>query len=224
MIHADRWLFDGHLPSVWLQQHFYDADTIHWYDVAASWVYFSHFVVSLTIAVVLWLRNRALWASFMRRWFALTALGLATYFLFPAAPPWWASEHGYVAEHVERMSGRGWDAIGLHSAGQLLNAGQALSNPVAAMPSLHSAFSACAIAFFLPMVRKRWWPLMLAYPLAMSVTLMYTGEHYAIDALVGWTYVVIVYTLVAFAERAWRHWRAAPEPAAPEPAAPVGSP
>ena len=204
MIHADEFLFGGTLPTLWLQQHFYDPGQIHWYDVAASFVYFSHFVVSLTLATVLWLRSRPMWASFMRRWFTLTALGLATYFLYPAAPPWWASQYGYISEHIERMSGRGWEAIGLHSAGKLLNAGQALSNPVAAMPSLHSAFSLCAVAFFFTKVSKRWLPLLIAYPLAMSITLIYTGEHYAIDAIVGFAYVGIVYLGVWLAEQWWR--------------------
>jgi len=203
MIHADEWLFGGTLPTLWAQEHLYDPNQIHWYDVLASFVYFSHFVVSLTIAAVLWFRSRPLWAAFMRRWFTLTAAGLVTYFLYPAAPPWWAHVHGYIADEVVRMSGRGWEAIGLHGGTKLLSVGQALSNPVAAMPSLHSAFAMSAVAFFLFRVRKRWIPLLLAYPLLMSVTLVYTGEHYIIDALVGYAYVAVVYLVVWLAERWW---------------------
>ncbi|MFI5954755.1 phosphatase PAP2 family protein [Cryptosporangium sp. NPDC051539] len=203
MIHADEWLFGGTLPTTWVQDHLYDAAHVHWYDVLASFVYFSHFVVSLTIAAVLWFRSRPLWAAFMRRWFTLTALGLATYFLYPAAPPWWASEHGYIAEHVMRMSGRGWEAIGLHGGSKLLAVGQSMANPVAAMPSLHSAFAMSAVAFFLFKVRKRWIPLLLAYPLLMSATLVYTGEHYVIDAIVGYAYVGAVYLFVWLGERWW---------------------
>jgi hypothetical protein len=206
MINADRWLF-GELPTLWLQEHFYDADQVHWWDLLASWIYFSHFLASFTVAVVLWIRRRQLWAAFMRRWFALTAAGLATYFLYPAAPPWWASKFGYIPEHVERMSGRGWEAMGLATAGKLLNVGQALSNPVAAMPSLHSGFALCVVAFFFTRVRKRWLPLLIAYPVAMSVVLAYTGEHYMIDAFVGWTYVGVVYLLVNLGERWWRERR-----------------
>jgi hypothetical protein len=208
MIDADVWLF-GELPTLWLQEHFYDPNHVHWWDVVASWIYFSHFVASFAVAVVLWVRRRALWAAFMRRWFGLTAAGLATYFLYPAAPPWWASKYGYLTEHVERMSGRGWDAIGLGTAGKLLNVGQAMSNPVAAMPSLHSGFALCVVAFFFTRVRKRWLPLLIAYPVAMSVVLAYTGEHYMVDAFVGWTYVGVVYLLVNLAERWWRARRAA---------------
>jgi hypothetical protein len=41
------------------------------------------------------------------------------------------------------------------------------------------------------------------YALAMGLTLVYTGEHFAVDVLVGWAYALIVYFL---ASRFWR-WR-----------------
>src|SRR5439155_19435120 len=97
LVHADRamfgWLTGGPVPTVWLQQHLYDPAVIHWWDVLASWVYFSHFVAGLGVAVVLWLRDRTRWAAFMRRWFVLSAAGLVTYFVYPAAPPWWAAQY-----------------------------------------------------------------------------------------------------------------------------------
>jgi hypothetical protein len=206
MVASDRvmfgWLTGGTVPTVWLQTHLYDPTGIHWYDVFASWVYFSHFVATPVVAVVLWVRNRDRFTRFAHRWFALSALGLATYFLYPAAPPWWAAKYGLI-EPVARISGRAWNAIGLHGAGNVLNAGQLAANPVAAMPSLHTAFALFVVVFFLPRVRRRWWPLMLAYPLAMTFTLVYTGEHYVIDVLVGWVYVGIAFALVAALERWW---------------------
>jgi hypothetical protein len=203
LIEADRFMFGGHVPTVWLQEHLYDPDSIRWYDVIASWVYFSHFVAALGVAVVLWLRRRELWASFMRRWFALSALGLITYFAYPAAPPWWAAKFGLLPE-VVRISTRGWQAIGLHGAGNILNAGQWAANPVAAMPSLHTAFALFVVVFFFGRVRRRWWPVLLTYPVAMTFTLMYTGEHYVIDVLVGWVYVGLAFLLCSLAERWWR--------------------
>ncbi len=79
MITADArmwgWATGGLPPTVWLQQHLYDPTRIHWWDLAASFVYFTHFVATPAIAVVLWLRNRARWAAFMRRWIALSRPG-----------------------------------------------------------------------------------------------------------------------------------------------------
>jgi membrane-associated phospholipid phosphatase len=190
-------------PTVWLQQHLYDPADIHWWDVAVSFVYFSHFVVTPAVAMVLWLRNRPRWAAFMRRWIALSAAGLATYFAYPAAPPWWAAQYGLISP-VGRISTRGWDDIGLHGAGNVLNAAQFdTSNQVAAMPSLHTAFALLVVVFFAQGVPRRWWPVLAAYPLAMTFTLLYTGEHWAIDILVGWIYVIGVLLLVGGAERWW---------------------
>ncbi|WP_433529002.1 phosphatase PAP2 family protein [Micromonospora sp. CA-263727] len=228
LILADRlmfgWAMDGQVPTVWLQQHLYQPE-VRWWDVLASWVYFSHFVAALAAATVLWMRERSRWAAFMRRWFFLCATGLITYFLYPAAPPWWAAQNGLL-EEVARISTRGWKAFGMHGAGNLLNAGQLASNPVAAMPSLHTAFALFVVLFFLRSVRRRWWPLLLAYPLAMTFTLVYSGEHYVIDVLVGWAYVGMTFLAVGWAERWWagRKSRLAPPPAPPHPPSPRAAP
>jgi membrane-associated phospholipid phosphatase len=197
-------MFGGHVPTIWLQQHLYQPGHVRWWEVAVSLVYVSHFLTVPTVAVILWLRDRFQWARYMRRWITLSLAGLITYFLYPAAPPWWAYEHGYLPEPVARISTAGWNLIGLHSAGNTLNALQVeAANPVAAMPSLHTAYAMMAVAFFLPVVRRRWWPLLLAYPLAMTFTLVYSGEHYVIDVLVGWLYVAVTFLVVGAAERLW---------------------
>ncbi|MBT8227844.1 MAG: phosphatase PAP2 family protein [Dactylosporangium sp.] len=212
MIRFDRWLIGGNdLPTHWMQRAFYDPDVVHWWDLVVSAIYFSHFIATPVAAVVLWLRSRQRWVRFTRRWIALSIAGLSTYFLFPAAPPWWADERAQVIDPVARISTRGWDLIGMRTAGHLLNvAQQNLSNEVAAMPSLHSAFALFVVAFFLPTVRRRWWPLLLSYPAAMAVVLVYSGEHWVIDALVGFVYVGLVFIGVAALEAAWARWRTSP--------------
>jgi hypothetical protein len=217
LIEADEvmfgWFTGGVVPTVWLQQQLYVPGVVQWWEIVVSVVYFSHFLAVPAAAVVLWVRSRAQWARYMRRWMVLTFAGLVTYFLYPAAPPWWAAlpEHGALIGPVERISTNGWDAIGLHSAGNTLNALQvSAANPVAAMPSLHTAYALLVIVFFLPSVRRRWWPVLLAYPLAMTFTLVYSGEHYIVDVLVGWAYVGAVFLLVSAAERWWAGRHAPP--------------
>ncbi len=205
MIRADEFLAGGRLPTLWLQQHFYDPLRVHWWDVLASAVYLSHFVAVPGVAALLWLRRRERWSAFLRRWLFLTIAGVATYLVYPAAPPWWASVHGYLGEHVERLSARGWGALGLDSTGPLFDQGEALANPVAAMPSLHAAFSMFLAVFFFPRVPRRWRPLLFAYPLAMTFTVLYCGEHYVVDVLAGWGYVLATFALVGVVERWWQH-------------------
>jgi membrane-associated phospholipid phosphatase len=86
----------------------------------------------------------------------------------------------------------------LHLVGGALDQGQYLVNPVAAMPSLHMAFATLAAGFF--WFGRRWWQriLLALYPIAMGVTLVYGGEHYVIDELVGVAYALAVIAV-------WRH-------------------
>ncbi|MGB7798524.1 MAG: phosphatase PAP2 family protein [Pseudonocardiaceae bacterium] len=204
MIRADEFLAGGRLPTLWLQQHLYDPLRVRWWDVLVSVVYLSHFVAVPGVAAVLWFCRRQTWSAFVRRWLFLTIAGVATYLVYPAAPPWWASVHGDLGEHVERLSARGWTALRLDSTGPLFDQGQALANPVAAMPSLHAAFSLFLAVFFLPTVPRRWRPLLFSYPLAMMFTVLYCGEHYFVDVLAGWGYVLATFALVGVGERWWQ--------------------
>jgi len=207
MIVTDRVLGLGEIPTIRLQNGLYDAGQVHWYDVAVTLVYISHFFAVYVIAGVLWARNRERFGQFVRRFLALTTAGLVTYIVFPATPPWLAAKGGEIGE-VHRISGRGWQALGLHRAESVLSKGQATVNQVAAMPSLHAAFAALIAAFFWR--QAAWWlrVVLVAYPLTMAVALVYSGEHYLIDVLVGWVYVAGVMVGVAWLERWWAARRA----------------
>src|SRR5579884_3630183 len=54
-ITADRLMFGGNIPALWLQQHLFDPDHIRWYDYAATLLYPMHFVVPLLLAFALWM-------------------------------------------------------------------------------------------------------------------------------------------------------------------------
>jgi membrane-associated phospholipid phosphatase len=189
---ADRWLFGGTVPTVWLQERLYTPGVVHLYDVLASLVYFSFFLAVPVTMAALWVRDRGLWLGFTAKVVVLSLAALVTYAVFPEAPPWYAARH-HVIGAVHRISSVGWSALGLRSAGDIIERGQALSNNVAAMPSLHLAYTVLVALFFLRQLR-RWWArcLILAYPLAMALALVYTGEHYVIDVVAGIVYPVAV--------------------------------
>ena len=203
MIDVDRVLGLGQVPTVRLQDALFDPYAVHWWDVGTALVYNSHFFAVYVIAAVLWARDRAAWGAFVRRFLALTFAGLATYVLFPAAPPWMAAAQGRI-DPVSRGSGRGWDALGLDGAATLLEKGQGIVNPVAAMPSLHAAFALFICLFFWRRVRRPMRIVLAAYPVAMGFALVYAGEHYVTDVLLGWVYVAAVMAGVAWCERRWR--------------------
>jgi membrane-associated phospholipid phosphatase len=112
--------------------------------------------------------------------------------------------HGQLAYPVARLSLRGGQELGMHGAFSIVKLGQAAANPVAAMPSLHSAYAFMVVLFFARMVQKQYWPLLALYPLAMTFTLVYSGEHYVIDVLIGWTYVCVAFLIASLIEHWWR--------------------
>ncbi len=101
-------------------------------------------------------------------------------------------EHGGAAPYVERIATRGWNKLGIPQAKALIDEGQAGSNQVAAVPSLHAAISALLTVFFWPRVRRRWRPLLAGYALAMAFALVYSAEHYVFDILLGWLVTAVV--------------------------------
>jgi len=199
MIDFDRFVFFGDTPTEWLQARVHQPGVVNAWDVAFTLVYTSYFIVPFALAGFLWARERPAFLAFTRRLVTLALAGVTTYILFPAAPPWMAAEMGLL-EGVHRTTAEGWQVLGVGTVG-LFSKGQGSVNLVAAVPSLHSAFTALVAMFLWNRVRPRLRPLLALYPLAMGVTLIATGEHYFFDVLLGWLYAGAVMA-------AWGWWEA----------------
>jgi membrane-associated phospholipid phosphatase len=187
-VRGDEWLF-GTVPSVWLQERLVDGSP-HWYDAVAALVYSTHFVAIPVVTAAAWFWLRDHFAEWITAVLIFTVVGVGVYVVYPAAPPWMAAEYGQVGA-VERISDIGWEWLRLDWVGALTTSGQSGSNPVAAMPSLHAG-AALLIALSLWPVAGRMWRVVLGvYVLSMALTLVYTGEHYVVDALAGWLVAVV---------------------------------
>jgi PAP2 superfamily len=213
----DKALFGGSVPTVTLQ-HWLWHGQVAWYDVIFWCVYLTHFFATPVLAAVLWKVDRQRFRVFVVLVATLSLFGLATYALFPAAPPWMAAQDHLISP-VTRIVPLVWHALGLHSAGSVIEGGYRYANNVAAVPSLHAAFSLLVAITLWPRKRKWLRPLVALYPLAMAFSLIYGAEHYLSDILLGWVYTAS--TLVA-GRALLRWWRARPATAvrapAPEPA------
>jgi len=191
----DKFLFFGTDPNVWMQRRFYHpgAAGIRWYDDVASATYYTHFVFPVIAMAVVWAASRYQWVRFMKRFATLLGVACVMFVVFPTVPPWMASSPKYhyrILPPLARHTGRGFTDLGFH--GFVKGWQQALDwgNAIAAMPSLHAAFSLFVPAFYLPWIRRK--PLkalVLVFPLIMLTSLVYFGEHWVIDGLVGWALV-----------------------------------
>jgi PAP2 superfamily len=211
MIDFDKAVFFGQTPTEWLQHHLYDPNVLSGWEVAFTLIYTSYFIVPFALAGWLWACDRLAYLRFAKRLVSLALAGVATYILFPAAPPWLAAEEGLL-HNVQRTTSDGWKIIGVGTS-VLFSEGQASVNLVAAVPSLHAGFTMLVALFCWERVPWCWArPVLLLYPAAMAVTLMATGEHYFFDVAVGWVYAGTV--MVAWA---WWERRRAARAVRPEP-------
>jgi hypothetical protein len=191
------WLTGGAVPTVWLQERLYVAGDVQWYDVLIVPVYMSHFLVPMALAVALWVTRYELFRRYVWTLVALTLMTLATYALFPAAPPWMAGLNGYLPE-VARVTSETLQATGIGTIRSAVARGEAYANAVAAIPSLHSGVPAMVLLFTWHLVRVRTRVLLVLYIVAMTFTLTYGGEHYVVDAFLGWAYAAVAVYGVAW--------------------------
>jgi hypothetical protein len=181
----ERWLFNGQIPTIMLQDRFYDPGNLSWYDYFFTFIHWSYFFVPHTVAIWLWLKHPERFRHYVSGLTILLAVGLAIYFLIPSNPPWMAPEPinspaaapvYRVMEQVARQIGGGLYEASYNVIGE--------SNPIAAMPSMHMAATFLNV-FPAWYAGRRWFTVALIYSFLMGLTLVYTGEHYVIDVVIG---------------------------------------
>ena len=196
-LEADSFLFGGTDPTVWLQDRLWHGPSdLHWYDYAAWAVYVSYFLATYVVAGFLWFFARARFRRYVACVSLLAGMAFATFALFPAAPPWLASRHGEL-DPTTRLIGpiSGHIPFVSLSFEELFERGWEYSNPVAAVPSLHAAYT-LLITIFLWRIAGRARPFLALYPPAMAFALVYTAEHYVVDILLGWAYTLVAVWIV----------------------------
>jgi membrane-associated phospholipid phosphatase len=190
-LRVDEWLFGGIAPTVRLQRALWTPGHPHVWDYFGFIVYLTYFIVPVTVAAVLWRKAPRAFHRYVSLWIGLSFAALATYALYPASPPWLASRHGLLP-HVVRIT----PYMSRHMGVDLTRVmgSQAFVNKVAAVPSLHAA-TALLIGLFFWSRTTRWRWVLVLYPLAMAASLVYLGEHYVSDVLLGWVYAVVVFVV-----------------------------
>ena len=184
----DEIVFGGTAPTVSLQRWLHvRAGHVHWWDYIAWMFYLSHFVVTLSVAAVLYFANRARFRRLAAVVLTVSVAGFVTYFIVPAVPPWLASRQGALP-HTTRVVHDVWAHLGLPGVAKIFNGDAQLANPVAALPSLHAAWPLLVLLILWPALGRRGRILLIAYNLTMCTVLVYGAEHYVSDILLGWVY------------------------------------
>lgn len=193
MIQADNFLF-GFLPTLKLQSLLFNQSFLHWYDYLAVILYISHFVIPMGFTFILWLSDRKTFKQFTLALLVLSYLSFLTYIVFPAMPPWMASDQGFLpplAKIMDQVLASFAHPISVPTVYQYFGA-----NLVAAVPSLHAAYP---WLIFLFLYQKLHFLAVLSLPYVFGVwfAIVYLGEHYVVDAILGVIYATMVYLVLS---------------------------
>jgi membrane-associated phospholipid phosphatase len=190
LIAWEKALFHGIVPAAFLQSHITTPAVTRFLDPLMNAAYLSHFVSPVILAVVLWYQRRDWYWPFILGVVLMSYAAFVTYLLFPAAPPWWATEYGYLLDQPVTLS--------RFAVMWVIKVGS--PNPVAAMPSLHCAYPAFFVAVAVAAFGRRgWWLLVLAAWVAVST--VYLGHHWVIDIFAGWAYALGAFAIVYYGRR-----------------------
>lgn len=149
------------------------------------WYATLHYVVTAAVLVWLWRLGADRYGPARRALVIGTMIGLLTYISLPTAPPRFIQ--GYV------------DVLSLHAADGWWGADASaprglggLTNELAAFPSLHAGW-ALWVALALQLYATRHWVRVLGwlYAVGTAVVIVGTGNHWVIDAIVGWMVIIV---------------------------------
>jgi membrane-associated phospholipid phosphatase len=201
-IDAEKALFFGEVPTVWLQSKFYSFGQIGLLEPLTIMVYVTYFIFPHLVVFAAWRLDRERFPVYAAGVIGVVYAGLLVSVLAPTAPPWLAGQSGELP-HVFRVLK---DVSNEVTPSTYQAAYETIGpNDVAAMPSLHSAIP--AVVAFIAWSRARR-PLAVAawlYMLAMGFSLVYLGEHYVVDVLGGIaTALVVTLAITAWMRRTGR--------------------
>ena len=200
-IDIDEFLFFGHVPTVWLQERLFDADNLSFEDYLATAIHWSFFVAPHAMAVAVFLWRRDLFPRYAILIVGTMYLGLLLFFLLPTAPPWLASELGYLPPLARVMDYVGAELTPGDSYNTLYES-LGVPNAVAAMPSIHMG-----VTFAMALWAGRRYPRLAVgltvYSAAMGLSLVYMAEHYVADLLAGMLCALVMFVVVTVASGRW---------------------
>jgi PAP2 superfamily len=154
--------------------------------LAGSYWYASlHYLVTAVVLVWLWRLGADRYGPARRALVIGTLLGLVAYISLPTAPPRFIQGYVDVLSLHEADGWWGGDASAPRGLG-------GLTNELAAFPSLHAGWSLW-VALALQIYATRYWVRTLGwlYALGTAVVIVGTGNHWVIDALVGWIVIIV---------------------------------
>ena len=185
-VRADRFIGRGTTPTLRLQRRLAHPERFRTWEKVLVWSHWVWFAFPHGTVLYLILRHPERVNRGASRIYATFDLGLIGYWALPTAPPWYAAAEGHMKDGRTPELRRMMVEYGEHfwRSGWAPLYGVLGGNPLAAMPSLHFATSVQA-AHVLSETGGAAGMLGWAYTGLLGTALVYLGEHYVVDLMVG---------------------------------------
>ena len=172
----------GSTPNEWLQRH-----TVPFLDFICGLAYTPFFFIGESVLLSLWLvwRGQAPRGQrFVWVFFVANLIGFSCYYIYPAAPPWYVTDHGFTVDLSVRASAAG-----------ALRFDQLVGMPImrdfyghsadvfGAIPSLHVVYPFLSLVYGWPLRRFRLWA--IPYFFLVCFSAVYLNHHYVLDLFLG---------------------------------------
>jgi inositol phosphorylceramide synthase catalytic subunit len=174
-------------------------------DMFCGIAYIFFVIEYLVVAFYLFFVNEL---TFLRRFvwgfFTVNLMGYVTYFIYPAAPPWYVTQYGFGPAHLRIPfspgAGTRFDEMfGVHIFEHMYARG---IDVFGAYPSLHVAYPLLVVwATFMVDSLRRWRVFAIAFYALMVLSAVYLQQHYIEDVLLGTAYTL--FTIACFTPKTW---------------------
>jgi len=177
VIKLEKLLF-GKIPANEVQKAILNPDHFTWFERVLTVNHGTHFITFLFIGLFIWLYKSQHFNAYKISFYLLTIIGVSFYFIIPTVPPWMAANVFHLIPELTHFN------IDLYNLAIPDVTSGFATNPIAAMPSLHTAFPVLCSLILWRIYRWKSLPFHL-YTAIMLFTIVYTGDHYIVDLLAG---------------------------------------
>lgn len=174
-------------------------------DLACGFAYLVFVGEYLALALLLFLRGLPEAArTFARCFLLVNVMGFATYFVYPAAPPWYVTEYGLGPARTNvTMAAAGAlrfdELLGIHVFDRMYSRGVEVFG---AYPSLHVAYPLVAVLLAFRFRELRWARApTVAFFLLICLSAVYLQHHYVTDVVLGIAYAFVTVAAISALER-----------------------
>jgi len=172
----------GLTPNEWLQRH-----TSAVLDLFCGLAYTPFFFIgeSVILSIYLGMTGKLrLGERFTWAFVIANLVGFSCYYIYPAAPPWYVADHGFIIDMTVRASPAGTVRFDHLIGFPLMQGFYGKSADVfGAIPSLHIVYPFLAMVYGWRLRRFR--PVAIGYFLLVCFSAVYLNHHYLLDIFVG---------------------------------------